>query len=53
MLRWILVLIVACLLSGLLGFGGITTAAGLARTLFGIFAGLLFLSLLIGIIRGV
>ncbi len=53
MLRWILVLVVACLLTSLLGFGGIIAAAGLARTLFVIFTGLLAISLIIGIIRGV
>ncbi len=53
MVRWIVVLLAACLLSGLVGFGGLGFAtAGLAQTLLAIFAGLLCISLVVGIIRG-
>lgn len=52
MVRWIVVLMAACLIAGLVGFGGLGfVTAGLARTLFAVFAGLLVISLIIGIVR--
>jgi uncharacterized membrane protein YtjA (UPF0391 family) len=53
MLRWLTVLAVLSLLTGLLAFGIIpTSATGLAWLLFLAFSGLLALSLVVGIIRG-
>ncbi len=52
MLRWLSVLLVLTLLSGLLGFGLIPIGAtGLARSLFEIYAGILLVTLIFGIIR--
>jgi len=52
LLRWIVVLMVFSLITGLLGWGFIpVAAAGLARTLCCVFLGLLGLSLVGGILR--
>jgi len=52
-LRWLIVLGVLSLLTGLLSFGIIpTNSVGMTRILFGVFTAMLAGSLVVGIIRG-
>ena len=53
MLRWTLIFLVAALVAGLFGFGGVASAAaGIAKVLFGVFLVLFLVSLVFGVIRG-
>jgi uncharacterized membrane protein YtjA (UPF0391 family) len=52
MLYWTLVFLVVALVAGLLGFGGVATAAsGIAQVLFFIFLALFLVSLIAGLMR--
>jgi uncharacterized membrane protein YtjA (UPF0391 family) len=54
MLKWALIFLVAGLVLGALGFGGIGGAFdGIAKVLFAIFLVLFLLSLIFGVVRGV
>jgi uncharacterized membrane protein YtjA (UPF0391 family) len=54
MLRWIGALMAFAAISAVLGFGGVlAVSAGMAQTLCGIYLGLLAVTLVFGIIRGV
>jgi uncharacterized membrane protein YtjA (UPF0391 family) len=50
MLRWAVIFLVLALVAGLFGFGGIaSTSAGIARSLFMIFAAITIVTFVIGI----
>ncbi len=54
MLRWIGALMAGSAITAMLGFGGVlTVSAGIAQTLCVIYLGLLAVTLVFGIIRGV
>ncbi|MEO8479218.1 MAG: DUF1328 domain-containing protein [Gemmatimonadota bacterium] len=53
MLRWALLFFVLAIIAGVFGFGGVATAsAGIAKTLFVIFAIILVVTLVLGRGRG-
>ncbi len=52
MLYWAVVFLIISIVAGILGFGGVSAAAGIAKVLFFIFVVLFVVTLLIAVVLG-